>query len=226
MPLMVLRSSALGLPVLGWGGNSGCINSHSSFDNSSNFNFHPLSNSNGPQTTNTFEMSPILKVEWNVIILRCYMAIMSHKTWERHANPWSGFTRIITYPLVFLPIWYFQEFLENPANNWYTVLGIILVGSWCWLNPRIFPKPKDFDHLMSKGVLGEKFWTSDKRFKNSNFLLVLLMILFFIIGLYTAYMKMFWETMFFASIPFLLKLWFVDRMVVYYEANKEKWDIY
>lgn len=147
---------------------------------------------------------------------------MSEKTWERHANPWSGLTRLITYPLVFIPVWYFQEFFKDPVHNWYPILGIILVAFWFWLNPRIFPKPKNFNHWMSKGVLGEKLWTSRKRYKDINLLLSPIGVPFFIIGLYTAYAKMFWPTMFFAGCAFLLKLWFVDRMVFYYEANKNK----
>ena len=150
------------------------------------------------------------------------MPIMSERTWLRHANPWSGFTRIITYPLVFIPIWYFQEFLEDPVNNWYPALVIILVVIWFWLNPRIFPQPKNYDHWLSKGVLGEKLWTSGKRYKDSNLLLSFLMSLFFFIAIYTAYMKMFWATMSFASCAIILKLWFIDRMVFYYEANKNK----
>jgi hypothetical protein len=150
------------------------------------------------------------------------MPIMSERTWLRHANPWSGFTRIITYPFVFIPIWYFQEFLEDPVNNWYPALGIILVVLWFWLNPRIFPKPKNYDHWLSMGVLGEKVWTSSRRYKDSNLLLSFLMSPFFFIAIYTAYMKMFWATMFFAVCAFILKLWFIDRMVFYYEANKNK----
>jgi hypothetical protein len=147
---------------------------------------------------------------------------MSEETWLRHANPWSGFTRIITYPLLFIPIWYLQEFLEDPIINWYPVLGIIIVTIWFWLNPRIFPRPKNYNNWLSKGVLGEKLWTSKKRYKDSNLLLSFLTTPFFIIALYTTYMKMFWETMFFAGFAFILKLWFIDRMVFYYEVNKNK----
>jgi hypothetical protein len=33
-------------------------------------------------------------------------------------------------------------------------------------------------------------------------------------------MRMFWATMFFASNAFVLKLWFVDRMVRFYEDHR------
>ena len=34
-----------------------------------------------------------------------WMAIMKERTWERHSNPWSVWTRLLTNPLVYLPVW-------------------------------------------------------------------------------------------------------------------------
>jgi hypothetical protein len=31
------------------------------------------------------------------------VAILTEKTWKRHSNPWSVWTRTLTYPLVYLP---------------------------------------------------------------------------------------------------------------------------
>lgn len=150
------------------------------------------------------------------------MVIQSEKTWRRHANPWSGFTRMITYPLLFIPIWFFQEFLEDPTHCWYPLIAMIAVIIWFAINPRIFPEPKNTDNWFSKGVLGEKLWVSDKRYKDIHLVFPFLETPFFFISLYTAYMKMFWPTLFFASVPWLLKVWFFDRMVFYYESNKDK----
>ncbi len=72
---------------------------------------------------------------------------MSDKTWARHSNPWSGWTRVVTYPLLYVPIW---------LHNWYL---LVIVAVWFALNPRIFPKPKINDNWISKGVLGEQLWT-------------------------------------------------------------------
>jgi hypothetical protein len=33
------------------------------------------------------------------------MSIMKEQTWERHSNPWSVWTRVLTNPLVYLPAW-------------------------------------------------------------------------------------------------------------------------
>jgi hypothetical protein len=55
---------------------------------------------------------------------------MTAETWARHANPWSGWTRVLTYPLLYVPIW---------LHNWYL---LVIVAVWFAVNPRIFPKPK------------------------------------------------------------------------------------
>lgn len=43
---------------------------------------------------------------------------------------------------------------------------------------------------------------------------------FFIGAVSTAYLQKFWAMMFFASNAFVLKLWFLDRMVRFYEDNR------
>lgn len=150
------------------------------------------------------------------------MAVMKEKTWEQHANPISGFTRIISYPLVFLPIWFLSDFISNPYKYWYiAAIGLIAI-LWFTVNPRLFKKPKTFDHYLSRGVLGEKIWTEDRKKDTIATILTIVLAPFFLISLYTTYMQMFWEMMFFASVPFILKLWFIDRMVFLYDQNKTK----
>ncbi len=72
---------------------------------------------------------------------------MSDETWARHSNPLSGWTRVATYPLLYVPIW---------LHNWYL---LVILAAWFSVNSREFPKPKRNDNWMSKGVLGEKLWT-------------------------------------------------------------------
>ena len=86
--------------------------------------------------------------------------IMKDETWYRHANPWSGWSRILSQPILYVPIWFLQDFIANPVQNWYVILGFILVAVWYAINPLIFPKPKNYDNWISKGVLGEKAWTT------------------------------------------------------------------
>ena len=150
------------------------------------------------------------------------MAVMKEKTWERHANPISGFTRIITYPFVYIPLWFLAEFLEDPLTHWYVAVLGILVIIWFAVNPRLFKKPANFHHYMSRGVLGEKLWTEDRKKDTFATTLSVLTAPFFFISLYTSYLQFFWETMFFATVPFLLKLWFIDRMVFLYDHEKSQ----
>jgi len=148
------------------------------------------------------------------------MAVMKQKTWERHANPLSGFTRIISYPLVFLPLWFLSDFLADPYPYWYVAVGGIIVIVWFAINPRLFKKPKDYSHYLSRGVLGEKLWTEDRKKDSISLILTLTMAPFFFVSIYSCYMQLFWETMFFAAVPFLIKLWFIDRMVFLYDQNR------
>ncbi len=136
------------------------------------------------------------------------MAILKEKNWERHSNPWSGYTRMAILPFLFLSIW---------VHNW-IALGLVIV--WTIVNPFIFPKPKNTDNWMSKGVLGEKLWTEKFRWDFSQFLNIVNG-LFFFPALYFAYAHMFWPLLYSATWSFIAKLWFIDRMAFYYEMNKK-----
>ena len=147
------------------------------------------------------------------------MAVLSEKTWERHANPWSGFTRIISFPLLYLPLWYLSDFIANPMKYWYVLFVGILVILWYTINPRTFQKPKDAHHYLTRGVLGEKIWTEDRRTDSIASILTFAMVPFFLLSIAAAYLQLFWPTLFFAVVPYLLKLRFIDRMVFLYDQS-------
>ena len=81
---------------------------------------------------------------------------MDDATWARHANPWSGWTRMTALPLLALAIW------SRVWFGWWALLLIAFVILWVVLNPRLFPKPKSTDNWMSRGVLGERVWLNRK----------------------------------------------------------------
>ena len=58
------------------------------------------------------------------------MAILTEKSWKRHSNPWSVWTRILSYPLAYVPVW---------NRSWKQ--GAI-VGAWFTANPVIYPHPR------------------------------------------------------------------------------------
>ena len=76
---------------------------------------------------------------------------MDDRTWARHANPWSVWTRGATpLPLLALAIW-----SRVWIGGWaWAALG--LVALWIWLNPRVFPPPRSLDSWAARGVLGER----------------------------------------------------------------------
>jgi hypothetical protein len=59
------------------------------------------------------------------------MAIHTQQSWKRHSNPWSVWTRILSYPLAFVPVWN-RSWKQGAA-----------VGAWFTANPLIFPAPED-----------------------------------------------------------------------------------
>lgn len=66
--------------------------------------------------------------------------------WERHSNPWSGWTRVLLGPVLFYAIYRRDRRLLAAA------LGYAVV------NPVLFPPPSTTDSWMSRGVLAERDW--------------------------------------------------------------------
>src|SRR3712207_6204220 len=72
--------------------------------------------------------------------------------WQRHANPWSVYTRVPIPPLMAAAIW---------SRRWLgrgCLVPVALVGAWTVVNPRAFPPPRSLDHWASRSVLGETYW--------------------------------------------------------------------
>lgn len=151
---------------------------------------------------------------------------MTDDVWERHANPWSVWTRYSCLPFLILAIW---------SREWigiYSLIPITIVILWTWLNPRAFQKPKTTDHWASKAVLGERIWLHHPKdqipshhhraIKNINIVLCLgLMCLIW--GL--IYLK-FWPTLLGTLITIIGKSWFLDRMVWLYQDLKDENELY
>ncbi|WP_417669805.1 DUF6653 family protein [Roseibium sp.] len=78
---------------------------------------------------------------------------MDPATWQRHASPWSVYSRMATLPLLVLAIW---------SHTWngtgFAVIATFAVLIWLWLNPRLFPAPKNTDSWASKATFGERIW--------------------------------------------------------------------
>lgn len=146
---------------------------------------------------------------------------MSDETWERHANPWSVWTRFSALPLVIVAVW-----SRVWIDSWSWAL-VALSVLWIWLNPRLFPKPKSTHNWASKAVLGERVWLNRNQIRVPKIhriaphLLSALSgtgLVFVIWGLWKLQV---WPTIFGTTLIYSGKVWFLDRMVWLYEDMKE-----
>ena len=150
------------------------------------------------------------------------MMFMDDESWNRHANPWSVYTRFTTLPLISLAFW---------SREWigiYSLIPIVLSIFWIWINPRFFSAPKNTDNWASRGTFGERIYLNRKtetiaphHLKFCRILMVLsgLGLPFFFYGLYTLDL---WVLVFGNLWVIVFKAWFVDRMVwLYLEMNNK-----
>lgn len=145
---------------------------------------------------------------------------MGEATWERHANPWSVWTRTATLPLLIAAIW------SRVWWGWGALVALGVAMAWIWLNPRVFPKPASTNCWASKAVLGERVWLNrgeipvPPHHRRAPFILgsvVAVGIAPVIWGVTTLEL---WPTMLGTVLTYCGKLWFLDRMVWLFEDMK------
>lgn len=147
---------------------------------------------------------------------------MTDRVWMRHANPWSGWTRLVTAPFLFLGLW-------SPFwIGWWALLPLAGLGIWVWLNPRLFPPPVDRTSWITRGVFGERVWINrgpvpipPGHVRAAHMLTGLQMV-----GMVVVIYGLGTEDLAAAGMGFafavLAKLWFVDRMVWLFEIMSER----
>lgn len=82
---------------------------------------------------------------------------MTEEVWLRHANPWSGWTRLALFPLWFLAIW------SRVWIGWWAIFPVVALSVWTWLNPRVFRPYKDDRSWMTRAVLGERIFCERRK---------------------------------------------------------------
>ncbi len=142
---------------------------------------------------------------------------MDDRVWRRHANPWSGWTRMLTtLPFLVLAIW------SRVWIGWWALLVVAVALLWIWWNPRAFPEPRRFDNWMSKGVLGERVFLEHREevaahHRRAAYVLGWLSVPGSVVMVW-GLIALWWEgAVFGAILTALPKVWFVDRMVWIFE---------
>jgi len=142
---------------------------------------------------------------------------MTDEVWERHANPWSVWTRYLALPVLVFSIW------SRMWIGWWSLVPILLSVVWIWLNPRVFKKPRSTNNWASKAVLGERVWLNRKEIPIPEHHHPVINILNTIstagtlICVWGLIKLSVWVTIFGVVLVVLGKSWFLDRMVWLYD---------
>ncbi len=147
---------------------------------------------------------------------------MDESTWERHASPWSVWTRVASLPVLLLAVWSYAW-----LGLW-AVLPVSSVALWLWLNPRLFPAPERTDTWSAKATFGERVWLNRRQVPIPAHHARMAQILSglsaagFAVALAGAVMNNLVLTMSGGLVSWLAKMWFCDRMVWLYDDMKDK----
>ena len=140
------------------------------------------------------------------------------RTWARHANPWSVWTRFAAIPLVVLAIW------SRAWIGWWALLSVAAVAVWLWANPRVFPAVHTPTAWSSKGIFGEQRWARDRTAMPAGFGFA--QRCWLVGGLTGAGLLgwglvsyRIWPTVFGATLIGYGQLWRIDRLAIFYDAE-------
>ena len=125
--------------------------------------------------------------------------------WARHSNPWSGWTRLLAYPVLILAVYARDRWLFAGT------LGFLAV------NPVLFAEPEtESDAWMSRVVWAEWRWTdAGEPLFGLGFpqVLNLLQVPVFCYNVYAAVRRRPVATVVATAATMALKLWFVNELV-------------
>jgi hypothetical protein len=141
---------------------------------------------------------------------------MDDDTWQRHANPWSVWSRTTVLPVLILAAW-----SRVWIGGWALVPGALAL-LWTWLNPRLFGPPDSLDSWASKAVLGERIWINRNKaavpphHRTAPNVLNTISGIGMLFVLWGVVQLAIWPTLFGVMLSYAGKLWFLDRMVWLY----------
>lgn len=160
---------------------------------------------------------------FDIFALSERMMGMSDAVWERHAHPFSAWSRVVLgAPLLVLAIW------SRDWIGWWSLLALYAVLVFVWLNPRMTPRPKYTDSWASRGVMGERVFLARRDTPIPAEHARLAHILTGVAALGVAPLAWglwrleVWPTLLGLALVYLGKMWFVDRMVWLYDDMRQR----
>ncbi len=147
---------------------------------------------------------------------------MDSRVWDRHANPWSVWTRVAAFPPLILAIW------SRAWLGWWALAPVAAMVVFLWLNPRLFPPPRSTRSWAARAVLGERVWINRAAVPVPDHHRRMAVILSIVAA--AGLPPLIWGvavydialTLFGLAVAMLGKLWFVDRMVWLFDDMKER----
>ncbi|MDX8146084.1 DUF6653 family protein [Lentzea sp. BCCO 10_0061] len=144
---------------------------------------------------------------------------MNDEAWQRHANPWSVWTRFAAIPLMLLAIW------SRTWIGWWSLVAIAAVIVWLFVNPRAFPPVREPQSWAARGIYGERAWLEDRDLVPPDHrqvlrLLVTLGALGFGLIVWGLVVLSVWPTVFGATLVVVAQLWRIDRLGWLWERHR------
>jgi hypothetical protein len=131
--------------------------------------------------------------------------------WERHANPRSGWSRVLVLPVLMCGIYF-----RRPR----AVAGAI---GFTVINPVLFPPPTDDEAWMTQIVLGERMYYRHRESRQPIEILNYMNGPITAYAVYSAYRKRPVRIVFFTAMSMAMKFLFVDYVAKYYRENRDQY---
>lgn len=144
---------------------------------------------------------------------------MTDEAWQRHANPWSVWTRFAAIPLALLAIW------SRTWIGWWSLVPTGAVVIWLFINPRAFPPVCEPRSWAARGIYGERAWLQDRDLVPPDHrkvlrLLVTLGLVGFGLILWGLIALEVWPTVFGTTMVVVAQLWRIDRFGWLWERHR------
>lgn len=144
---------------------------------------------------------------------------MTEARWQRHANPWSVWTRFAAIPAGIAALW---------SRVWLGCWALVPVGLvvvWLWLNVLVLPPVTDPRGWAAKGIYGEKLWlerhpAEAHDLHNVQRRLIVLGVLGMLLLVWGVIQLHIWATLLGATVLVLAQLWRIDRFSAFYDQQR------